>query len=78
MDKLKKKPNATIYDIAHSINISASTVSRAINNKSTVSKKTGEKVLKAVRSLNYSPNIAAIYLKTNNAVHNLYAGRVLL
>ena len=67
MNYLKNKSNATIYDIASYLNISASTVSRALNNKNSVTAKTRKKVIEAAKLLNYTPNIAARYLKTQKA-----------
>jgi len=56
--------NITIYDIARHLNLSASTVSRALNNKGTIKKDTIKKVKDTAKLLNYSPNIGAQYLKT--------------
>ena len=55
----KKKTNITVQDIAESINISASTVSRALNNHPKISQPTKEKVWKAAKKLGYQPNIPA-------------------
>lgn len=49
----------TIYDIAKAANVSASSVSRVINNKSGVSEATRQKVLKILEECNYVPNEAA-------------------
>lgn len=56
---IKKKTNITVQDIAKSINISASTVSRALNNHPKISQPTKEKVWKAAKKLGYQPNIPA-------------------
>ncbi len=62
---LKKKDNnklnVTVQDIAKVVNISASTVSRALNNHPKISQKTKEKVWEAARRLGYQPNIP-VYL----------------
>jgi LacI family transcriptional regulator len=49
----------TIFNVAKSAGVAASTVSRVINNKGDVSEETRRKVLKAMKDLNYTPNIAA-------------------
>ena len=64
MKNFKNKHATTIYDIAGYLKISASTVSRALNNKNTVTPKTRKEVIEAAKLLNYVPNIAAQYLKT--------------
>ena len=57
LNTLKKKHNITIHDIAKSINISASTVSRALNNNPSISKKTKEKVWDIAKAMGYFPNL---------------------
>ncbi len=59
--KESSKANVTVQDIAKAINISASTVSRALNNHPKISQKTKEKVWEAARQLGYQPNIP-VYL----------------
>lgn len=49
----------TIYDIARMADVSASTVSRVINNNPNVAKKTRSKILKLLETYNYVPNEAA-------------------
>ena len=49
----------TIYDIAKMANVSASTVSRVVNNKDNVNPKTRAKILKLLAEHNYVPNEAA-------------------
>lgn len=49
----------TIKDIARLADVSTATVSRVINNYVYVSEKTRQKVLKAVKELNYKPNSVA-------------------
>ena len=60
-----KSESTTIKDIARFLNISASTVSRALNNHHEVSYKTRQAVLKAAKKLNYQPNALAIGLVKN-------------
>ncbi|NLX69819.1 MAG: LacI family transcriptional regulator [Clostridiales bacterium] len=54
---------ATIKDVAKRAGVSTSTVSRALSGKVPVDKETREKVMEAVRALNYQPNILAKGLK---------------
>ncbi len=49
----------TLKYIAQKLNLSVSTVSRAVNNKSIVNEKTREKVLEALKEYNYVPNEVA-------------------
>jgi LacI family transcriptional regulator len=49
----------TIYDVAEAAGVSASTVSRVINNKKGVRKETKERVLKYLELFQYSPNETA-------------------
>ncbi|GLX79154.1 LacI family transcriptional regulator [Thalassotalea insulae] len=50
---------ATINDVAKQAGVSIKTVSRVINNEPSVRQPTREKVMAAVASLNYQPNLAA-------------------
>jgi len=54
---------ATLKDIAEHLGISVSTVSRVINGKGRVGKETKERVLEAIKELNYQPNEIARSLK---------------
>ena len=61
--------NHTIKDVAQKAKVAISTVSLVVNNKGNVSKKTRQKVLAAIRELNYQPSQAARRLagkKTGN------------
>ena len=49
----------TIKDIARMANVSHTTVSRALNNKSRIRNETKEKILSIARTLNYQPNFIA-------------------
>jgi LacI family transcriptional regulator len=53
----------SLKDVARYTGLSVSTISRALSNKNYVKEHTREKVLEAVRLLNYSPNIMAQSLK---------------
>ena len=57
---------ATIKDVAKLAGVSICTVSRALANKENITPKTMEKVLSAVRELDYKPNYSARSLKTGN------------
>jgi LacI family transcriptional regulator len=59
---LKKK--TTIYDIAKELNITVSTVSRALSGFSAISETTREAVIAMAKKLNYSPNRLASALKS--------------
>ncbi|MCM8568419.1 LacI family transcriptional regulator [Gramella jeungdoensis] len=66
---MKSKDKVTIYDISKKLNISAATVSRALNNNPKISEKTRELVVKTAREMNYKQNRLAQALKqgrTNN------------
>lgn len=56
----------TIYDIAEKAGVSASTVSRVVNNYQYVNKDTRAKVLKVIAEMNYVQNDAARSLATQN------------
>lgn len=59
---VKKKP--TIYDIASKLNITAATVSRALNDSELISKKTKKMVLESAHELSYFKNRHALALKS--------------
>ncbi len=54
----------TIYDISKKLNISAATVSRALNDNPKISQKTKELVLKTAKEMNYIQNRLAQSLKS--------------
>jgi DNA-binding LacI/PurR family transcriptional regulator len=57
-----KKSRTTITDIARELNVSPSTVSRALNNHPAISVKTREAVIELARKRNYQPNLLALNL----------------
>ena len=66
---MKQKDKVTIYDISKKLNISAATVSRALNNNPKISEKTRKLVAKTAAEMNYKQNRLAQALKkgrTNN------------
>lgn len=60
----------TISDIANDLNLSRSTVSRAISGKGRISKETVQRVMDYVEKCNYSPNIIAKSL-ANSKTYNI-------
>lgn len=59
-----QKPEITIHDIAQKLNISASTVSRALKDNPLISETTREKIKKAAIEMGYRPNVMAANLRT--------------
>ena len=53
----------TIKDIAKQLNVSISTVSKALNDSYEISVKTKEKIQKFAKENNYQPNVTAVNLK---------------
>ncbi|RYY35704.1 MAG: LacI family transcriptional regulator [Sphingobacteriaceae bacterium] len=60
---MKPKKRTTIYDIAEKLNITASSVSRALNNSNHVNEETKKLILKTAAELNYKRNILASNLR---------------
>jgi LacI family transcriptional regulator len=65
-----KKHQTTIHDIARHLNITASTVSRALNNHPRISDSTKKKVRDAAEELNYRPNSIAANLRRGSGNTN--------
>jgi LacI family transcriptional regulator len=61
------KKQATIQDIAKALSITASTVSRALNDHPKIKKSTKEKVWATAKKLNYQPNTIAASLRKGKA-----------
>lgn len=59
------KREVTIYDLARELSMSTATISRALNNHPTVSKKTKKKISDLARSLGYQQNNFASNLRKN-------------
>ena len=57
----------TIYDIAKKLNITAATVSRALNNNTKISEATRELVLQTAKEMNYEQNKLAQALKSGKS-----------
>ncbi|MBL7870422.1 MAG: LacI family DNA-binding transcriptional regulator [Cyclobacteriaceae bacterium] len=62
-----KKGKSTIHDIAEKLNITASTVSRALNNHPRISVATKKAVQKVAETLNYQPNQIAASLRSGRS-----------
>ncbi len=62
---MKKK--TTIYDIAKKLNITAATVSRALNNNPNISESTKELVMNMASKMNYEQNKLALALKSGKS-----------
>lgn len=60
---MTNKSKTTIHDIAKKLNVTASTVSRALNNNPRISEVTRKAVLKTAKQLNYQPNHIAAALR---------------
>lgn len=61
---MMKKTSVTIHDLARELNISASTVSRALNDSSRISRATKDKIKTLAHQLGYQPNTIASNLRT--------------
>lgn len=57
----------TIYDIAREAGVSASSVSRVVNNKPGVNRRTRERIQALLQKYNYAPNVTARGLVTRNS-----------
>ena len=64
---MNKKQHVTIHDIARELNVSASTVSRALQDHPRISEPTREAVKKAAVRLNYQPNVVASALRRGSS-----------
>jgi len=64
---MHKKTDPTIHDIARELNISASTVSRALQNNPRISLKTREKIIALANSVGYRPNTLASNLRNKRS-----------
>lgn len=64
---MSKKEKVTIHDIARKLNITASTVSRALKDHPRISQETKKAVVKAAQRLNYQPNHIAAALRNGRS-----------
>ena len=61
------KHNITLKKISHILDLSISTVSRALKDHPDISDKTKRKVIELANTLEYEPNTYAVNLRTNNS-----------
>lgn len=61
------KTHITIHDMAKELNVSASTVSRALQDHPRISKSTREAVKRMAEKYNYQPNVVASSLRTGSS-----------
>ena len=61
------KPQITIKDIARALNVSPSTVSRALKDNPDISKETRDLVHAYAREHNYKPNVLAVNLRASRS-----------
>lgn len=64
----KRTRQPTLADVARRANVSKQTISRVINNKGEVSPSTRQRVLDAIRELDYQPNALAQSLATSRSL----------
>ncbi|WP_418501664.1 LacI family DNA-binding transcriptional regulator [Flagellimonas sp.] len=64
---MKIKKEVTIYDLAKELNYSPSTISRALNNHKSISKKTIKLIKEAAEGMGYRPNNLAAGLRNNKS-----------
>ena len=62
---MKKKQGVTIYDIAEELNVSPSTVSRALKGHKSIGDKTKKAILSLAKKRGYQPNVIAASLRNN-------------
>lgn len=60
-----KKKAVTIHDLAQELKVSPSTISRALNNHSSIGKQTKKNIQKLAKERGYRPNTIASSLRTN-------------
>ena len=65
----ENKKKATIYDVAYKAHTSLATASRVINGMDNVAEPTRQKVLEAIKELNYKPNALAKGLATKKTTN---------
>ena len=65
---MRKHPEITIHHLASELKISASTVSRALNNNIRISEKTRKKVQQKAIEMGYRPNVLAANLRSKRTM----------
>jgi LacI family transcriptional regulator len=66
---MKKKTNVTIHDLARQLGVSASTVSRALQNHFSIGEETTKAVKKLAAELGYRPNTLAVSLRKQHSTN---------
>src|SRR5210317_60680 len=61
---MSRKQETTIHDIARKLNISASTVSRALKDNPIIREETRKRIQKTAEEMGYRPNIMAANFRT--------------
>ena len=64
---LMNKPQITIKDIARALNVSPSTVSRALKDNPDISRETRDLIHAYAREHNYKPNVLAVNLRSSRS-----------
>ena len=67
LNAMDKNGKITIIDVARKAGVSKGTVDRVVHNRGEVSKKSAEKVRKAIEELDYQPNLYASLLASKKA-----------
>jgi len=62
--KMAQKPDTTIHDIARALNISASTVSRALKDNPLIKEATRKRIQDTAKEMGYRPNTLAANFRT--------------
>ncbi|WP_194973144.1 LacI family DNA-binding transcriptional regulator [Aquiflexum lacus] len=62
-----KQEHVTLKDIAKKLNLSPSTVSRALSDLPSIKEETKKRVMLAAKEMDYHPNLFAKYLKTKSS-----------
>ena len=62
---MRSHMNINIYDVSKKAGVSIATVSRVLNGNTRVSEKTRDKVINAMKELDYTPNVFARGLGLN-------------
>jgi LacI family transcriptional regulator len=67
-DLLIMKPATTVLELSKILNLSVSTVSRALKNHPNIAKETKQRVLQLAKELDYEPNLVAVGLRTSSTM----------
>jgi LacI family transcriptional regulator len=62
------KAAITVFELSKKLNLSMSTVSRALKNHPNIAAETKERVLKLAQELHYEPNLIAVGLRTSSSM----------